>query len=248
MIKRLFTYFFTFFLMSCSYFQPAVMFKEKRDFQFDELTEEQKTEYVISVNDILDFEIFTKDGYRLIDVAGDARYAKEYIKKDIRYIVELDGTVKLPVIGKFKIAGLRIKEAEKKLEERYAEYYNNPFIVLNINNRRVVVFAGKQGSATVVPLVNENITLAEVLAGAGGLSEYGRAKKIKILRESGDSLKVFNLDLRNIENAHLIKTTMQANDIVYVTPQFNISIELLQELTPLLALFTSALIALQFVR
>jgi len=91
-------------------------------------------------------------------------------------------------------------------------------------------------------LVNNNTTLIEALALAGGISDNGKAKKIKIIRNVGNKDVVYLIDLSTIEgikNAHMV---LQSNDIVYVEPRRRYSSKFVQEMAPIISLISSALI------
>ena len=65
------------------------------------------------------------------------------------------------------------------LEEKYASYYVKPFVLMSVQNKRVIVFPGNAGDAKVIPLLNNNTSLIEALALAGGISDDGKAHKVK---------------------------------------------------------------------
>ena len=102
------------------------------------------------------------------------------------YRVELDGTVELPEVGAVQLAGLTLDEAERKIEDAYEAEYVEPYALLRVVNNRVLVFPGEAGQATVITLENQNTTVIEVLAQAGGIRARGRSKRIKLIRQKGD--------------------------------------------------------------
>ena len=70
-----------------------------------------------------------------------------------------------------------IKEAEVFLEKIFSEFYVDPFIVLGVSTRRIFLFSGiSGGEATVLPLTFSNMTLFEVLASTGGISQNNSSK------------------------------------------------------------------------
>lgn len=219
------------------------MFKTPRNYEYDDLTKETQIEYKISPNDRLNFRLFTNDGFKLIDLSsGDERVGGTTFTTTnvISYLVELDGTVELPTIGKVDIQGLTIYEAQSMLEEKYAQYYKKPFVMLNVINRRVTVSTGTGGTARVINLENNNVTLIEALAQAGGIADRGNASRVKLIRRKGEEVKVFKLDLSTIEGAEYSKLIVQANDIIYVEPTPQIASELLRDVAPIVALISSA--------
>jgi polysaccharide biosynthesis/export protein len=215
------------------------MFKTKKDFKFSTLPTAPETEYTISPDDKIDFRIFTNDGFKLIDITSQVF---TNIGVSTQFLVEVDGNVKLPIIGKVVLKDITVREAEKLLEEKYSEYYNKPFIMMKVVNRRVMVFPGSGGTGTVVTLENENTTLIEVLARAGGISSSGKAKRVKLIREGPQkTTEVLLIDLSTIEGATQARMPLQANDIVYIEPIRRITAGVLGEISPVLGIITSFL-------
>jgi polysaccharide biosynthesis/export protein len=211
-------------------------------------------EYRIAPNDILGFSIFTNDGFKLIDlttgvttVTGMNSGQGYNTTNSTRFQVDVDGYVKLPIIGRFKIQDLTPRESEKALEEKYATYYNKPFVMINVVNRRVMVFPGTGGSGTVVTLENENTTLIEALALAGGITESGQAAVIKLIRGDSRNPQVHLIDLSTIEGMKQSNMLLQANDIIYVEPVKRISRGILAEIVPIVGIVTSLLLLYEIV-
>ena len=117
--------------------------------------------------------------------------------------MELDGTVELPEVGAVQLAGLTLDEAERKIEDAYEAEYVEPYALLRVVNNRVLVFPGEAGQATVITLENQNTTVIEVLAQAGGIRARGRSKRIKLIRQKGDEDLVFLMDLSTVDSLEL---------------------------------------------
>jgi polysaccharide export outer membrane protein len=142
-----------------------------------------------------------------------------------------------------------MREAEAMLEEIYSEFYVRPFVQIQIVNRRVVVFTGQSGLARTVNLDNNNTTLLEVLANAGGLSGRGKAKNVKLFRldESGNR-KIYTFDLSTIDGLKYADIVMEGDDVVYVQPNAEIAREALSDLTPVITLLTTVLLVIGIVQ
>lgn len=244
---------FTSFLFTACNYNSSIMLRTKKDYKYSELPKDDNTQYKISPNDIIEFRIYSNDGFKMIDIisgAGDGRSVST-IQQGIEYLVEQDGLVKLPTIGRVKLSGMTLREAEMELEKLYSEYYIKPFVLLSVSNKRVIVFPGSPGDAKVIRLENNNTTLIEALALAGGISDIGKAKRIKVIRRNNmPEPQVFLIDLSTIEGIKQADLILQANDIIYVEPtKFSrISREVLRDLASVLSLLVSALIIYRFSR
>lgn len=243
-------------LLSCfgcnRYLNPSMMFKTPKDFQYTVDQTIGNIEYRIAPNDIISFDVYSNDGFKLIEqtvavsTAGSASQIGVQTEESvIEYSVDIDGFVKLPTIGRFKIKDLTVREAELALEKQYEVYYKKPFVMIRVTNRRVMVFTGKGGEGKVVNLKNENTSLIEALAEAGGIQETGKAYKVKLIRGDYKNPQVQLIDLSTVEGMKQSNLLLQANDIIYVEPKPQTSQGIFAELAPIVGIITS--IALVYV-
>lgn len=225
-----------------------LMLKTPHDYEFDSIPENATSDYTIATNDILELRLYANDGFLIIDISsgtsdlsGD-RAMQSVGRNFITYLVEESGEVKLPMVDYIPLAGLTIKEAQDYLEDLYSEFYINPYINLTVINKRVIVFPGSGGSAKVIPIQNNNTTLIETLASAGGITPRGKAKKVKLIRDVNNERHVYLIDLSTIEGIKHADMIVQANDIIYVEPVPQLAREILQEVTPIVSLLSSVFI------
>lgn len=226
-----------------------IMFKTPRDHQFDTVSDTLDREFRLQPNDILSFRMYANDGFKMVDMVNEEQLRTTASNRIIfTYLIYPDGHAKLPVIGDVHVVGLTVREAEILLEERYSTYYQKPFVLLTVSNRRVVVFPGGGGDARVVGLDNNNTTLLEVLAKAGGVARRGDARKVKLFRREGEARKVMQFDLSDIQNLKYADLVMQADDVIYVQPKPELARGILQELTPVVTLLSSVVLVWGMVR
>lgn len=226
-----------FVLNSCKIIDSSVMFKTGKSYKYSDFNNEKK-EYVIRPYDKLDLEIYTNNGFRLIDNTNKA--VKQQIKT--YYIVESDGKVKVPTLGRVNIEGLTIRQAEDSLESQYKNYYNKPFVLLNVINRRVLVFSDGSNKAEVLTFDNDNFTLIEAIAQAGGVSDFSKAYRIKLLRGDLNNPQIFLFNIRNVKEMQKANLTLQANDIIYVESRPKYASRIFSELAPYLSLLSTGIL------
>jgi polysaccharide export outer membrane protein len=239
-------------ISSCN-INPSLMFKTPRDFEYNTEQTIGNVEYRITPNDIIGFGVYTNDGFKLIDMTTSAISINQPLSSNssenmTRFLVEPDGMVKLPIIGKVKISGMTIREAEKNLESLYATFYNKPFVMISVRNRRVLVFTGEGGLGKVVLLENENVTLIEALALAGGVNDRGKSKNIKLIRGDMRNPKVMQINLGTLEGAKKSNLMLQANDIIYVEPAPQTSSEIFQQIAPVVGIITSIALVITIIK
>jgi len=156
------------------------------------------------------------------------------------YLVQEDGFVKLPIIEPVKLGGLTLKEAEEVLEEEYSKFYKDVFTLIRYNNKRVFVLGGPGGQ--VIPLLNENTNLLEVLSLAGGMVKDSKATNIRLLRGDLNNPEVFVIDLSTVEGMQMSLIPVEPDDVIYVEPVVRAVSESVRDLTPVLSLITSTLV------
>ena len=227
-------------MYGCNLINPSIMLKTGKDFKYDLFKDTViSEEYKISPNDIIEFRIFANDGFKLIDLTTAS--ANQVVSTNLNYLVEYDGNIKLPILGRINIGNLTIRQAERMLEERYSNDYKKPFVLLKVTNRRVIIFPGLPGSAKVITLSN-NTTLIEALALAGGISENGKARKLKLIRGNPEHPKIYLIDLSTIDGIKQGEMVLQSNDIIYVEPKLNIASGIIKEITPFVSILTTLLL------
>lgn len=242
------------FLGSCTV-NKDILFKTPTDYVYDELPDSVDTESRIAPNNILTMDFYTGDGHVLVESGigsgiltsgGGSSSNSRNRQNQISYLVNQDGTVKLPVLGRVQLSGLSIREAEGKLENLYSKYYNEPFVMLNVSNNRVIVSPGSGGKAQVITLQNANTTLLEALALAGGVADRGVASKIKLIRENKKTGErdVYKIDLSTIDGLEEADMIVQPEDIIYVEPLPMIASEVVKEIAPYITLLTTAVLVI----
>lgn len=91
------------------------------------------------------------------------------------YLVEMDGTINYPLLGKMKVAGLTRREVIDLIQERLAKegYVKDPIVTVRFLNFRISIL-GEVGRPGTYNIPSERITLFEALSMAGDLTIYGR--------------------------------------------------------------------------
>jgi polysaccharide biosynthesis/export protein len=235
-------------LVSCATYKQNIMMKPGEGFVPDPIKAsalQAERNYVIQKNDFLVLDIYSNSGEKLIDPNPELSESKQSPsdnKNEIKYLVDLNGVSKFPMIGEIKVEGLTLRHAELVLQKEFEKYFKSPFVTLRFINKRVVVLGAPGGQ--VIPLENENITLAEVLALAKGIEINGKAHNIRVVRGE----QVFLADLATIDGFQKANMIIEPGDIVYVEPvrkpliegfrDYSILVSLVVSITSLIILST----------
>lgn len=235
-------------LGGCASYKQNIMLRTPEDFKSAQVTREilqAERNYIIQKNDYLKLEVFTNKGERIIDPNPEVSRpngATEVVRPQPLYLVDLNGIIKFPVVGEVKLEGLTLRQAESILQTEYNKYFEDCFTLLSFQNKRVIILGAVGGQ--VIPLNNQNVPLAEVLALSKGLANDAKAHNIRLVR--GD--QVFLIDFSTVAGFQAGNMIVAPGDIIYVEPVRRPLAEGLRDYGTLLSLFISTLSLILVIR
>lgn len=137
------------------------------------------------------------------------------------YLVDNEGYINFPIVGKLKVGGLTKSEAENLVAEKIKPYMaedQKPVVTVTMASYSVSVL-GEVNRPGSFQVSREKITLLEALAQAGDLTIYGVRDRVKLIREDATGQK--NIVTLNLNDANIVNSPyyyLQQNDVVYVEP------------------------------
>ena len=206
------------------YKEPATIVKDSliRKYNTGELA------YKLHPSDLLDIKISTmtpllfnpfNDADRGLMAGQQFTQSGDAIRivQSTGYYINSDGIINLPVIGKIKVAGFTISEAEDTLAANVQKYLEKPVVRIKLQNFRFTVIGEVETQATLTSGDN-NITLLQAVAMAGGPSEFGDMSRVKVLRHSGNNTNIFYVDLLSENFISSPFYFVQPGDVIVITP------------------------------
>ena len=133
------------------------------------------------------------------------------------YLVDEDGNITFPILGKLHVLGLKRTEIEDLIKDKLEGQIVDPVVVVHLLNARVTVM-GEVSQPGQYTMQNGRMTLADALACAGDLTPYGKRDNILITREVNGKLEFARLNLNSAEIFMSPYYYLQQNDIIYVSP------------------------------
>lgn len=227
--------------------------KEYRLFQGDEVSEdptvvsdkeyaaESTFEYKIQPNDRVSLKVFNQVGssQQITSIVDDSGSGQQ--GEDTGFLVTQEGSVHLPLIGSVKLAGLTEDQAAKFLIDEYKTYLRNPYAVVEIKNQRIIVL-GEVNSPGIVPVTNGTISLIEVIARSGDMTDWAMRTHIVVLRGDLREPEIKVIDLTNLSNLAFSSLYLRDKDIVYIQPRSAKGMQLFtEEVTPPFTLIATLL-------
>lgn len=137
------------------------------------------------------------------------------------YLVDNDGNINFPIVGKLHVVGLTKTQCEDMIKTKIAPYLakqETPIVTVRMASYRVTVL-GEVARPGVVPVTTEKMSIIEALASAGDLTIYGKRNNVMLIREDASGEK--SVHRLNLNDARLINSPyyyLQQNDIIYVQP------------------------------
>jgi len=134
------------------------------------------------------------------------------------YLIDKEGFIDFPFIGKIKAAGLKKSEFKAKISDELSKHLKNAFIDVRFINFRVNVI-GEVSHPGTIDVSSEKITILEALSKAGDLTIYGNRKNIKLIREENGVVITHTLDLTSSKIISSPFYYLDQNDVIYVEPR-----------------------------
>ena len=134
----------------------------------------------------------------------------------LTYLIDSNGEIDFPILGKLKIGGLSREEAiglfKNKLDP---DYVKNPTINIRISNFKITIQGDVRAPGT-FNIPNERVTILDAIGLAGDINISGKRDNVLVIREEGDFKKEYRVNLLSKKTYTSPVFYLQQNDIVYV--------------------------------
>lgn len=209
---------------SCGNIKNATYFNETKEARFDYVFE--SLDPVLRPNDMLSISVssINPEAAEIFNVSNISTVQSSTVSGTTAqvsgYLVDQDGFIRFPVLGKLKASGktkkLLREEITNELENR--KLLLEPIVDIRYLNFKVSVL-GEVKNPAVLTIPDEKISLLEALGLAGDITIYGKRDNVVLIREEENGVKQFNrIDLTTDEIFNSPFYYLKPNDIVYVEP------------------------------
>ena len=135
------------------------------------------------------------------------------------YLIDEDGNIDFPTIGKQYVQGKTTREVKYQLEAELSTLlkdvpgYSTISVEVNIVNRSFSIIGAQSGRYSIN---KEKMTIFEALAMAGDLGEFNSRKEIKLVREKNGVTTIKTFDARSEDIVNSEYYYIEPNDIIYI--------------------------------
>ncbi len=133
------------------------------------------------------------------------------------YLVDESGNINYPFVGKINVGGLTLSQANTKVSEALSEYVSNASVIIQFIDNKVTVMGQVQNQGT-YPFSMDKLTIYEALSLGGGMTQFGNRKNVILVRQEGDKVMHYKLDLSDSKIAGKDFYYILPNDVIIVEP------------------------------
>jgi polysaccharide export outer membrane protein len=179
--------------------------------------------YKIQTNDVVSvrFESVTAEEYDFLNnlggnmmgmVGGGAGSALL-----VGELVDEEGNIAFPYIGKVKVGGLTIFQIQDTLQSIANKYLQSPIVKARLLNYRITILGevNKEGTIT---FGNNRVTMIEALGQAGGLTDLADKANLKLIRQVNGKTEVAYINMLDENFINSPYYYVHQNDVLIAGP------------------------------
>jgi polysaccharide export outer membrane protein len=173
------------------------------------------SESKIQINDILSVIISSSSP----ELAVNYNTNQNSSEAQLGYLVTLDGSITLPILGKIRVKDLTFEELEMMLIKELVneDHLTNPIVYVRLLNAKFTIL-GEVNRPGTYNFTEQNISLLQALGYAGDLSIYGKRQNVLLIREENNQKNYVTLDLTSKQWFNSPYYYLKPNDVIYVNP------------------------------
>lgn len=149
--------------------------------------------------------------------AGIGQVSNQNLQLFQGYLVDEDGFVDLPLLGRIEAAGQTVESLSFLVRGKLQAYIKDPVVNVRFLNFKVTIF-GEVTLPGVLALPNSRVTLLEAIGLAGDLTDYANRSSVLVIREQDGVRSYKRINLQTDEVFSSEYYYLKQNDVIYVEP------------------------------
>ena len=135
------------------------------------------------------------------------------------YVVDNDGFIDFPILGRLKVSGLTRWELSEMIKSRLLDegYLTDCVVTVEFMNFKVSVI-GEVNSPGTYTIEGDKVTVLQAISLARDLTIFGQRENVTVIRERDGERVMYQINLCDVSMFDSPAYYLQQNDIVYVEP------------------------------
>lgn len=219
-MKRIFPFIFLpFLLFSCGTPREFIYFQNAAEEGRHERMDVKNPEFgglKVKTDDMLAIQINTVDprASQPYNIAGSGELAGEVITN---FLVDADGYIDYPGLGKVQVTGLTLREVKDKIQDSIAPFVTEAVVNVRLLNFKITVL-GEVNLPSVYPQAGEKVSILDAIGMAGDLTSFADRENILLIRQKEGTQEIIPLSLISKDILESPNFYLQQNDVIYAPP------------------------------
>lgn len=202
---------FTFIIFSCAKREDVVYFNDAQNIS----TFVQENAPKIQINDKLKVSVYATDATTTAPFNLQSSSTNDTEGKT--YLVDQNGQIDMPILGKVNVKGLTRVEAQTLIQEKVSYYIKNTSVNVAFTDFKITILGEVNSPGTKV-LPSEKISIIDAIGLAGDLKINGVRNNIMVIRNTEGQVESHRVDLTSKEIFNSPVYYLAQNDVIYVEP------------------------------
>lgn len=153
--------------------------------------------------------------YGVISNGDEINFAATGSYNQSVYLVNEEGEIDFPIVGKINLLDLTRTEAKAKIVGLLEKLETNPRVELSISNFKITVL-GEVNQPSTFQIDSENISVIEALGLAGDMTVYGKRENVLVIRENHGGKLLYRININDKDLLNSKNFFLKQNDVLYV--------------------------------
>ena len=142
-----------------------------------------------------------------------------YNQRLMGYVVDNEGYIDFPVLGRLKVAGMTRWELAEMIKDKLVKegHLTDAVVTVEFMNFKVSVMGEVTSPGTFI-IEGDKVTVLQALSLARDLTIFGKRDNVSVIREQNGQRTIYEIDLTDVDLFKSPAYYLQQNDIVYVQP------------------------------
>ena len=141
------------------------------------------------------------------------------VDQDFYYVVDREGNIDFPTLGKIYVKGLTTNEVRDKISEliNSSGYMKDPVVKVDMGPFTITVL-GETGQG-IMTITEKKFNILQVIAQSGGTSAASKINDVMVIRTRDAERVAYAVDLQSRDLFNSPVFYVQQNDIIYIKPR-----------------------------